>query len=191
MLSLVHMSGDPDLIRGELKPAGLFLNEVHGYMSEEDKSAVRKLALEVIADYRDRGCPEPEPIGPELLLEMMQWLVREPVPPEYVPMLLEEMGARRQRQSGGPWHPCRRLPGGRDRLRGIGAAGGHSPQRGRHPVHDHREERRCGRDVVAEHLSGGAGRRRKSLLLLQLRADRSMDALSSPNSPSCRPTSKP
>jgi len=91
MLSLVHMSGDPDLIRGELKPAGLFLNEVHGYMSEEDKSAVRKLALEVIADYRDRGCPEPEPIGPELLLEMMQWLVCEPVPPEYVPMLLEEM----------------------------------------------------------------------------------------------------
>ena len=60
-------------------------------MSEEDKAAVRKIALEVIADYRDRGCPEPEPIGPELLQEMMQWLVCEPVPPEYVPMLLEEM----------------------------------------------------------------------------------------------------
>jgi 4-hydroxyacetophenone monooxygenase len=91
MLSLVHMSGDPGLIRGELRPAGLFLNEVQGYMSEEDKAAVRKIALEVIADYRDRGCPEPEPIGPELLQEMMQWLVCEPVPPEYVPMLLEEM----------------------------------------------------------------------------------------------------
>jgi 4-hydroxyacetophenone monooxygenase len=91
MLSLVHMSGDPSLIRGELKPAGLFLNEVQGYMSEEDKAAARKIALEVIADYRDRGCPEPEPIGPELLQEMMQWLVCEPVPPEYVPMLLEEM----------------------------------------------------------------------------------------------------
>jgi len=91
MLSLVHMSGDPTLIRGELKPAGLFLNEVQGYMSEEDKTAVRKIAIEVIADYRDRGCPEPEPIGPELLQEMMQWLVCEPVPPEYVPMLLEEM----------------------------------------------------------------------------------------------------
>ena len=60
-------------------------------MSEEDKAAVRKIALEVIADYRDRGCPEPEPIGPELLQEMMQWLVCEPVPAEYVPMLLEEM----------------------------------------------------------------------------------------------------
>jgi 4-hydroxyacetophenone monooxygenase len=91
MLSLVHMSGDPSLIRGELKPAGLFLNEVQGYMSEEDKAAVRKIALEVIADYRDRGCPEPGPIGAELLQEMMQWLVCEPVPGEYVPMLLEEM----------------------------------------------------------------------------------------------------
>jgi 4-hydroxyacetophenone monooxygenase len=91
MLSLVHMSGDPNLIRGDLKPAGLFLNEVQGYMSEEDKATVRKIALEVIADYRDRGCPEPEPIGPELLQEMMQWLVCEQVPAEYVPMLLEEM----------------------------------------------------------------------------------------------------
>jgi 4-hydroxyacetophenone monooxygenase len=45
----------------------------------------------VIADYRDRGCPEPEPITGELLKEMMEWLVCEPVPDEYVPMLLEEM----------------------------------------------------------------------------------------------------
>src|SRR5690242_19229422 len=91
MLSLVHMSSDPELIRGALKPAGLFLNEVQGYMSEEDKAAVRKIALEVIADYRDRGCPEPEPVSAELLHEMMQWLVCEPVPEEYVPMVLEEM----------------------------------------------------------------------------------------------------
>ncbi|MGV0795256.1 flavin-containing monooxygenase [Mycolicibacterium sp. XJ1819] len=91
MLSLVHMSGEFGLIRGPLRPAGLFLNEVQGYMSEEDKTAVRKIALEIIADYRDRGCPEPEPIGADLLHEMMQWLVCEEVPDEYVPMLLEEM----------------------------------------------------------------------------------------------------
>lgn len=91
ILSLVHMAGDPALIRGALKPAGLFLNEVQGYMSEEDKAAAREIALEVIGDYRDRGCPEPEPISGELLKEMMEWLVCEPVPDEYVPMLLEEM----------------------------------------------------------------------------------------------------
>ena len=91
MLSLVHMSGDPELIRGRLRPAGLFLNEVQGYMTEEDKDAVRAIALDVIRDYRDRGCPEPAPISADLLHEMMGWLVCEEVPVEYVPMLMEEM----------------------------------------------------------------------------------------------------
>jgi len=91
LLSLVHLSGDPELIRGRLRPAGLFLNEVQGYMTEEDKAEARTLALEVIRDYRDRGCPEPEPVSPELLHEMMTWLVCEEVPEEYVPLLMEEM----------------------------------------------------------------------------------------------------
>jgi 4-hydroxyacetophenone monooxygenase len=91
MLSMVHMAGDPEIIRGRLKPAGLFLNEVQGYMTEEDQAEVRALALDVIRDYRDRGCPEPEPISAELLHEMMSWLVCEDVPSEYVPMLMEEM----------------------------------------------------------------------------------------------------
>ena len=91
LLSLVHLSGDPELIRGRLRPAGLFLNEVQGYMTEEDKEEARTLALEVICDYRDRGCPEPEPISAELLHEMMTWLVCEEVPEEYVPLLMEEM----------------------------------------------------------------------------------------------------
>ena len=91
MLSLVHMSGDPELIRGRLRPAGLFLNEVQGYMTEEDKAEVRSIALDVIGRYRDQGCPEPEPISSDLLLEMMTWLVCEEVSAEYVPMLMEEM----------------------------------------------------------------------------------------------------
>ena len=91
MLSMVHMAGDPEIIRGRLRPAGLFLNEVQGYMTEEDKAEVRALALDVIRDYRDRGCPEPEPIPAELVHEMMTWLVCEDVPTEYVPMLMEEM----------------------------------------------------------------------------------------------------
>jgi len=91
LLSLVHMSGDPSIIRGRLRPAGLFLNEVQGYMTEEDKAEARALALEVIRDYREQGCPEPDPVSPELLHEMMTWLVCEDVPEEYVPLLLEEM----------------------------------------------------------------------------------------------------
>ncbi|EUA52732.1 putative 4-hydroxyacetophenone monooxygenase domain protein [Mycobacterium xenopi 3993] len=56
LLSLVHISGDPRFI-GDFKPAGIFLNEVQGFMSEEDKARARAAALPVITDYRDRGCP--------------------------------------------------------------------------------------------------------------------------------------
>ena len=107
LLSLVHMTGDPSIIRGRLRPAGLFLNEVQGYMTEEDKAEARALALDVIRDYRDRGCPEPEPVSAELLHEMMTWLVCEDVPEEYVPLLMEEMeldgrDARRVEPAGDP-----------------------------------------------------------------------------------------
>ena len=107
MLSLVHMTGDAALIRGRLKPQGLFLNEVQGYMSEPDKAEVRRLALDAIRAYRDRGCRLPPPPPPELIREMMSWLVCEDVPDEYVPMMLEEMeldgaDARRVEITAGP-----------------------------------------------------------------------------------------
>ena len=91
LLSCVHMSGDTALLDGPLRPAGLFLNEVQGFMSEDAKAAARALALDIIGDYRDRGCPEPAPVSPEVLKRMMDWLVCEEVSPEYVPMMLEEM----------------------------------------------------------------------------------------------------
>lgn len=91
LLSCVHITGDARILDGPLKPQGLFLNEVQGFMSEEDKAKARDFALGVIRDWRDRGCPEPAPIGPALLKRMMDWLVCESVPDEYVAMLLEEM----------------------------------------------------------------------------------------------------
>lgn len=91
MLSMVHMTGDPSIIRGDLRPVASFLNEVQGFMSEEDKAEVRARALEVIIDYRDRGCPEPEPLSADLVHEMMEWLVVEPVGDEYVPMMLADL----------------------------------------------------------------------------------------------------
>jgi 4-hydroxyacetophenone monooxygenase len=91
LLSCLHMTGDASMLDGPLRPAGLFLNEVQGYMSAEDQAAGRAFALQVIKEYRDRGCPEPLPIGPDLLQRMMAWLVCAQVPQEYVPLLLEEM----------------------------------------------------------------------------------------------------
>jgi len=90
LLSLVHITGDPRFIR-DFKPMGIFLNEIQGFMSEEDKARARAAALPVLADYRDRGCPEPEPLSLELIREMMDWAACEHVTGDYLPLLLEEM----------------------------------------------------------------------------------------------------
>jgi len=91
LLSCIHMSGDHSLLDGPLRPAGIFLNEVQGFMPEQDQAKARKLALDVICDYRDRGCPEPNSVDADQLKRMMDWLVCTDVPAEYVPMMLEEM----------------------------------------------------------------------------------------------------
>jgi 4-hydroxyacetophenone monooxygenase len=95
LLSCVHMTDDDavrrSILDGPLRPAGLFLNEVQGFMSEEDRAAARALALGIIADYRDRGCPDPEPVDAATLHRMMNWIAAAEVPDEYVPMMLEEM----------------------------------------------------------------------------------------------------
>ncbi|MGV1005051.1 MAG: NAD(P)-binding domain-containing protein [Candidatus Nanopelagicales bacterium] len=96
LMSCVHMTDDDALRRsildGPIGPAGIFLNEVQGFMSDEDQAAARALALDMIRDYRDRGCPDPTPVDPALLKRMMDWIVATEVPGEYVPMMLEEMG---------------------------------------------------------------------------------------------------
>jgi 4-hydroxyacetophenone monooxygenase len=91
LLSCIHMSGDDSLLDGPLRPAGIFLNEVQGFMTPEHQAAARKFAFEIIRDYRDRGCPEPEPVEPNQLKRMMDWIACADVPGEYVPMMLEEM----------------------------------------------------------------------------------------------------
>ena len=56
MMSMIHMSGDAKLLDGPVRPNTAILGEVQGYLDEADKAAVRKAALDVLRDYRDRGC---------------------------------------------------------------------------------------------------------------------------------------
>ncbi len=63
LCSLVHMTGDPSWIRGELRPQVAVLNDYQGGMSEEMQAEVRRRALPAIAAYRDGGCV-PQPPSP-------------------------------------------------------------------------------------------------------------------------------
>ncbi|MDA2893886.1 NAD(P)/FAD-dependent oxidoreductase [Mycolicibacterium sp. BiH015] len=90
LLSMVHITGDPVFIR-DFSQAGLFLNEVQGFMSEEDKARARAAALPAIEDYRDRGCPPPPPLAPDLIKEMLDWAAAEPVDDDNLALVLEEL----------------------------------------------------------------------------------------------------
>ena len=92
MLSMVHMAGDMSVLDGLPLPAGIYLNEVQGFMSDEDQQIVRDRALTVISNYRDGGCVLPGSLSADLIHEMMNLLVVQEVPDEYVPLLLEELG---------------------------------------------------------------------------------------------------
>ncbi|TFH20429.1 MAG: FAD-binding protein [Myxococcales bacterium] len=91
LMSIIHMTGDASILDGDLRPQGIFLNEVQGFMSAQDQAAVRTRALEVIKSFRDGGCKLPPPPSPETIHRMMKFMVADEVPAEYIPMMLEEM----------------------------------------------------------------------------------------------------
>ncbi len=103
MMSMIHMSGDASLLEGAIRPAGAYINEYQGYMSEEDKATVRAQALQVIKTFRDGGCQLPPPPGRDTIHRMMNFFVAQEVPEEYLPMMLEEMELDGRDQRSDNW----------------------------------------------------------------------------------------
>jgi 4-hydroxyacetophenone monooxygenase len=103
MMSMIHMSGDASLLDGDTRPGGAYINEYQGYMSEEDKATVRAQALKVITNFRDRGCQLPPAPDRETVHRMMNFLLAQEVPEEYLPMMLEEMELDGRDQRSDAW----------------------------------------------------------------------------------------
>ncbi len=78
LCSLVHMTGDPGWIRGDIRPRHAISLDIQSGISEEDRAEVRRRALPAVAAYRDGGCV-PAELSRELLLEMMAFLGCRPV----------------------------------------------------------------------------------------------------------------
>ena len=96
LLSCVHVARDAaerdHLLDGPVRPGGSFLNEIQGFLAPEDLATLRATAYDVLRDWRDRGCPEPEPLDAATVKRMMDWIIGAEVPDEYVAMMLEELG---------------------------------------------------------------------------------------------------
>jgi len=91
MMAIVHLTGDASILDGPMRPQKPLPGEHDGALSDDQKAAVRAIALDALRAYRDRGCTLPPLPAPETLRAMMSFMVGEEVPDEYVPMFLEEM----------------------------------------------------------------------------------------------------
>ena len=91
LAALVHLTGDPDLLRADLRPAAGHLREPEAGFTPEQLAELRTLAFEVLSSYRGEGRELPPPPDEDTITRTMNFCTGESIPSEYVPMMLSEM----------------------------------------------------------------------------------------------------
>lgn len=90
LCSLVHMTGDPSWIRGEIRPRLPLMIDFQSRIPEEELAEARRSAVPAVAAYRDAGC-RPHALSHELLREMMEFIGCRPVAGALEGMFFEDM----------------------------------------------------------------------------------------------------
>jgi 4-hydroxyacetophenone monooxygenase len=89
LMVLVHLTGDP----APLDEVGPYITGPWNFMEQvpaELKLSVHERIIAALRDYAETGRPLPAAPPPNLSQRMMSTCVGQPVPPEYVPLILEE-----------------------------------------------------------------------------------------------------
>jgi 4-hydroxyacetophenone monooxygenase len=126
LMAIVHLTGDAArVLDGPIRLQPTLPGEVDGGLTDDDKAAVRAMALQALRDYRDRGCTLPPPPAPETIRAMMSFMVGTEVADEYVPMFLEEIALAHGDERGVTWDdvPAERRAGFRVAIIGAGMSG--------------------------------------------------------------------
>jgi 4-hydroxyacetophenone monooxygenase len=90
LCSLVHMTGDPSWIRGDLRPRVCSAVEFQGGLSQQMQTEARRRALPAVVAYRESGC-QPHALPRELLHEMMEFVACGPVEGVRSTMMLHDL----------------------------------------------------------------------------------------------------
>ncbi len=89
--ALAHVTGDLSVLRDELRIDPLLMGEDQGGLTPEQQEAIRSLALDVLARFRDGGSvAAPMPTGPALK-RILQFMAGGLDIDEYLPMMREEL----------------------------------------------------------------------------------------------------
>jgi len=88
--AIVQLTGDASLLARFKPPTTPMMGAIDGDLSEADQEAIRDLAFEALKGYRDGDGKRPSLPTDDDLAAMMNWCAGEPLPPEYVPLAIEE-----------------------------------------------------------------------------------------------------
>ena len=89
---MVHFTGDISILNKLPQPSQAVLGEIQGFLSEEDKKIIKEFAINEIEKFfehsqkKDLYLPSDDELN-----TMMNYIVGEAVPSDYVPMMLQEI----------------------------------------------------------------------------------------------------
>jgi 4-hydroxyacetophenone monooxygenase len=91
MNCLVHLTGDPEIIRGEIRPVLEFFGDAQGGISEAQQAEIKARAFEILTAYRDGDGKLPPDPSTAQVSEMVNFLIGEEVSEEYGDFLTAEL----------------------------------------------------------------------------------------------------
>ncbi len=104
MTALTHITGNTIHLRGSIKPKPTVINfDMQMSLTEEEQAEARVLAHKVLCDYRDKGCPPPADPDEATICDMMDYIMGEPIPREYLPLLKEELALMGEQTRVNQW----------------------------------------------------------------------------------------
>jgi 4-hydroxyacetophenone monooxygenase len=96
MAALVHVTGDAELVRGEIRPKNDFLADAQGGITEEQQARIRAFAFDALRRFRDSGQRLPPAPSQSLVGEIVSFMIGQPVAPGYAEFLSSELALENQ-----------------------------------------------------------------------------------------------
>jgi 4-hydroxyacetophenone monooxygenase len=89
--AMAHVTGNGDLVTGDIKPVYDFFGDGQGGLTEEQRARTKALALAALKAYRDRGHTLPSVPSESTVRALMNFVSGAEIPDRYIPFLIEEI----------------------------------------------------------------------------------------------------
>ncbi|GAB5451659.1 MAG: NAD(P)/FAD-dependent oxidoreductase [Halioglobus sp.] len=91
MAAITHITGSTEHLRGAIRPVVIPLAEEEDGLTEDQRNEARALALQLLRNYRDAGCPPLTAPDDAKIEETMAYVTGTPIPAEQKVYMREEL----------------------------------------------------------------------------------------------------